>query len=162
MAKLFAAAFANSSTSAFSALGIYFRVNPWNLHSSALTVAKYFTSFGSLAEYSFSTGLATIWESVFARIVLAPSAFALLSPSMRPSYSAMLFVALNASLASYFEWRPYGDTSMVEAPAPRCPKALSMYSVHTWFWGCGLWCGEGVQSAMKSANACNFIAVLAT
>jgi hypothetical protein len=37
----------------FSALGMYFKVNPWNIRSSALTVAKYLTSSGSRAMYSF-------------------------------------------------------------------------------------------------------------
>ena len=41
---------------------------------------------------------------------------------MRPSYSAILFVALNSSPAAYFVRRPDGAINMVEAPAPRCPK----------------------------------------
>ena len=86
----------------FSTLGIYFRVNPWILRSSVLTMARYLASSGSLATYSFSTYLAMTWESILANIVFAPSAFALLRPNMRPSYSAMLFVVLNSNLAAYF------------------------------------------------------------
>ena len=92
MGELFAAAFASSSASMFYALGIYFSVNPWNLRSSALTVARYLASSGSLASYSFSTCPAMTWESVFASNVFAPSAFSLLRPSMRPSYSAILLL----------------------------------------------------------------------
>ena len=40
---------------------------------------------------------------------------------MRPSYSAMLFVVLNSSLAAYFVQRPHGATKTVEALAPKCP-----------------------------------------
>ena len=123
------AAFASSFASAFSALSICFSVNPWNLRSSALTVARYLTSSGSLTTYSFLTCQATTWESVFACTVFAPSAFALLRPSMRPSYSAILFVALNSSLAAYFMWRPDGAIKTAKAPAPRCPQASSVYSV---------------------------------
>jgi hypothetical protein len=44
MVKLFAAAFANSSASLFSDLGVWRRVNPLNLRSSPLTIVKYFAS----------------------------------------------------------------------------------------------------------------------
>ena len=125
MGKLFAAAFASSSASAFSALGMYYRVNPWNLRSRTLTMAKYLASSGSRAMYSFSTCPVMTWESVFANNIFAPSAFALLRPSIRPSYSAIIFVALNSNLAAYFVRRPDGATNRVEAPAPRCPQALS-------------------------------------
>ena len=121
MGKLFVATFASSSNFVFSALGICFSVNPWNLRSSAHTVAKYLTSSGSLTTYSFSTCLATTWESIFASTILAPSAFALLRPSMRPSYYAILLVTLNSSLVAYFMRRSDGAIKMVEAPAPRCP-----------------------------------------
>ena len=59
MGELFATAFASSSTYEFSALGMYLSVNPWNLCSKALTVAKYLTNLGSHAMYSFSTYPAT-------------------------------------------------------------------------------------------------------
>ena len=126
MGKLFATAFASSSASAFSALGIYCRVNPWNLCSRALTVAKYLTNSDSCAIYSFLTCPAMTWESVFASNVYAPSAFALLRPSMRPSYSAIIFVALNSNLAAYFVRRPDGAIKTAKAPAPKCPQAPSV------------------------------------
>jgi len=63
-------------------------------------VARYLTNSSFHAMYSFLTCLAMTWESVFASNVFAPSAFALLRPSMRPSYSAILFVALNSNLAA--------------------------------------------------------------
>ena len=115
MGRLFATAFASSSASTFSALGIYYKVNPWNLCSIALTMAKYLTNSGSCAMYSFLTCPAMIWESVFASNVFAPSALALL----RPSYSIVLFVALNSNLAAYFVRRSDGAIRMVEAPTPR-------------------------------------------
>ena len=79
-------------------------------------------SSSSRAMYSFSTYPSMTWESVFTSSVLAPSAFAMLRTSIRPSYSAILFVALNSNLAAYFVQRPDGVTKMVEAPGPRCPK----------------------------------------
>jgi len=69
MGRLFATAFASSSASTFSALGIYYKVNPWNLCSIALTMARYLTSSGSRAMYFFLTCPAMIWESVFASSV---------------------------------------------------------------------------------------------
>ena len=84
-------------------------------------MARYLTSSGSRAMYSFSTCPTMTWESVFASNVFAPSAFALLRPSMRPSYFAILYVALNSNLATYFVRRPDGVIKMVEAPVPRCP-----------------------------------------
>jgi hypothetical protein len=41
---------------------------------------------------------------------------------MRPLYSAMIFVALNSSLATYFVWRPDGAIKMVEAQLPDAPR----------------------------------------
>ena len=84
-------------------------------------MARYLINSGSHAMYSFSTYPAMTWESVFASNVFAPSAFALLRPSIRPSYSAILFVALNSSLAAYFVRRPDGAINTAEASAPRCP-----------------------------------------
>ena len=55
-------------------------------------MARYLTSSGSHAIYSFLTCPAMTWESVFANTTFALSVFALLRPSMGPSYSAMLFV----------------------------------------------------------------------
>ena len=66
------------------------------------------------------------WESIFTSSVLAPSAFALLRPSIRPSYSTILFIALNSNLAAYFVRRPDGVIKMAEALAPRCPQAPSV------------------------------------
>jgi hypothetical protein len=82
-------------------------------------MAKYLTSSSSRAIYSFSTWPTMTWESILINSVFAPSAFALLSPSMRPSYSAVLFVTLNSSLVVYFVWRPDGATKTVEAPVPK-------------------------------------------
>jgi hypothetical protein len=118
LADFFDAAFTNASASAFSNLGMYFKVKRWNLRSKALTMAKYLTSSGSRAIYFFLTWPARTWESILTSSVFAPSAFALLSPSIRPSYSAILFVALNSSLAAYFIWSPEGATKMAEALAP--------------------------------------------
>ena len=89
-------------------------------------MSRYLINSGSRAMYSFSTYSAMTWESVFASNVFASSAFALLRPSIRPSYSAILFVALNSSLAAYFVWRPDGDIKTAKAPSPRCPQAPSM------------------------------------
>ena len=89
-------------------------------------MARYLTSSGSLATYSFLTCPAMTWESVFASTVFVPSAFTLLRPSIRPSYSAMLLVALNSILAAYFVRRPDGVIKTEEALAPRCPQAPSM------------------------------------
>lgn len=58
--KLFTVAFASSSAFEFSPLSMCFNVNPWNLRSNDLTVARYLMSSGSLAIYSFSTCLAMI------------------------------------------------------------------------------------------------------
>ena len=52
-------------------------------------------------------------ESVLTISTLAPSAFALLRLSISPSYSAMLLVVLNLSLATYFDCVPKDDTSTV-------------------------------------------------
>jgi hypothetical protein len=100
---------------------MYSRVKPLNLRSSTLTTSRYLLSFGSLAVYSFSTCPATIWESILMTRFLAPRAFALLRPKMSPSYSAILLVAWNSSLAAYFERRPEGAWITAEAPAPRLP-----------------------------------------
>jgi len=54
------------------------------------------------------------------RIPNTLEAFALFSPRMSPSYSAMLFVALNSSLAAYFSLRPDGAIRTAAAPAPDC------------------------------------------
>jgi hypothetical protein len=70
--------------------------------------------------------------------VFAPNVFALLSPSIRPSYFAMLFVALNSRLTAYFVQRPDGATSMVEAPTPNWPHAPFVNTIHVWLLGCGL------------------------
>ena len=126
MGKLFAAAFASLSASAFSAIGMYCKVNPWNLRSRALTTARYLSNFGSRAMYSFSTCPAMTWVSIFASSVLAPSGFALLRPNTRPSYSAILFVDLNSNLVAYFVRRPDGAIRTTEAPMPRCPQAPSV------------------------------------
>ena len=84
-------------------------------------MARYLTSSGSWAIYYFLTCPAMTWESIFTNSVLAPSAFALLRLSIRPSYSTILFVALNSNLATYFVQRLDGVIKMVEAPVPRCP-----------------------------------------
>jgi hypothetical protein len=47
--------------------------------------------------------------------------FALLSPKMNPSYSAILLVAWNSSLATYLDQRPEGAWITAEAPVPRLP-----------------------------------------
>ena len=83
-------------------------------------------SSGSLAVYSFLTCPATTYESVFVSSILSPSAFALLRPNIKPSYSAMLFVALNSNLAAYFVQRPEGDIKTMEASVPKCPQAPSV------------------------------------
>jgi hypothetical protein len=98
----------------------------------------YLISSGFRAMYSFSTWLATTWEFVLINSVFAPSAFALLSPSIRPSYSAMLFVALNSSLAAYFVQSPDGATSTAEALAPDWPHAPSVNTIHVLLLGYGL------------------------
>ena len=89
-------------------------------------MARYLTNSSSHAIYSFSTYPAMTWKSVFANNVLALSAFALLRPSMRPSYSAILFVALNSYLVAYFVRRPDGAIKMMKALVPRCPQAPSV------------------------------------
>ena len=89
-------------------------------------VARYFTSSGSRAMHSFFICPAMTWESIFASSVFASSAFAMLRPSVRPSYSAILFVALNSNLAAYFVRRPDGVIKMAKSPAPRCPQAASV------------------------------------
>ena len=85
-------------------------------------MARYLINSGSRAIYSFSTCPAMTWESGFASNVFAPSAFALLRPSIRPLYFAILFVALNSNLVSYFVRRSDGAINTTEALAPRCPK----------------------------------------
>ena len=89
-------------------------------------MARYLTSSSSHAMYSFLTCLTMTWESIFTSNVFAQSAFALLRPSMRPLYSAILYVTLNFNLAAYLVWRPDGAIKMAEAPAPRCPQASSV------------------------------------
>ena len=42
-----------------------------------------------------------------------------------PLYLAMLFIALNASLAAYLECVPDGDIGMAEALAPWCPQVVT-------------------------------------
>ena len=76
--------------------------------------------------YSFLTCPVTTYESIFVSSVLGPSAFALLRPSIKPSYSAMLFVALNSNLAAYFMRRPKGDIKTAKALAPKCPQGPSV------------------------------------
>ena len=89
-------------------------------------MARYLTNPSSRAMYSFLTCLAMTWESIFASNVFAPSAFALLRPSMRPSYSAILLVAYNFNLAAYFVRKLDGAIKIAEAPMPRCPQAPSV------------------------------------
>ena len=89
-------------------------------------MARYLTNSSSHAMYYFLTCPAMTWESVFASNVFAPSAFALLRPTMRPSYSAILFVALNSNLSTYFIRRPDGAIKTAEAPVPRCLQAPSV------------------------------------
>jgi hypothetical protein len=76
--------------------------------------------------YSFSTWPAMTWESVFISSVLAPSAFALLSPGTRPSYPAILFVALNSSLVVCLVQKLDGAINTAEALAPEWPYAPSV------------------------------------
>jgi hypothetical protein len=58
----------------------------------------------------------------------APRAFALLSPKMSPSYSTILLVAWNSSLAAYLDQRPEGAWITIEAPVPRLPQPPSTLS----------------------------------
>ena len=78
-------------------------------------------SSGSLAVYSFSTWPVTTLESILTVNVFAPKAFALLSAKIRASYSVVLFVDLNSSLATYFSLTPEGAVRTAEAPAPAWP-----------------------------------------
>ena len=83
-----------------------------------MTTNRYLANSGSLAVYSFSTWPVMTWESVLIVRILAPRAFAFVSASIRPSYSAMLLVDLNSSLAVYFSRTPEGASRTVEAPTP--------------------------------------------
>jgi hypothetical protein len=79
-----------------------------------------------LRHIPFQLVLLRLGSLFFSNTVFAPSAFALLRPSMRPSYSVMLFVDLNSSLVAYFVRRPDGAMKMAEALAPKCPHAPSV------------------------------------
>ena len=61
---------------------------------------------------------------------LAESARSFHRASMIASYSVLLFVHWNSSLAVYLSLKPGGEVKIVAIPAPADPHALSVCTVH--------------------------------
>ena len=85
-------AFASSSASLFSNLGIGLVVIPRKNPSILRTVSKYFCNLGSLALKLFSMWPEMTWESVLITAHLAESTWSFDRAMMIASYSALLFV----------------------------------------------------------------------
>ena len=85
-------AFASSSASLFSDLGIGLVVIPRKNPSILRTVSKYFCNSGSLALMLFSLWPEITWESVLITARLAESTQSFDRAGMIASYSMLLFV----------------------------------------------------------------------
>ncbi|KAL5842640.1 hypothetical protein ACOSQ3_013243 [Xanthoceras sorbifolium] len=94
--------------------------------------------------------------------------FAKVSPAMRASYSASLLVVLNPHRMDYAITCPSGEVSIIPSPLPLAlldpstAKVQSSFDVsHDKVQSSSFACCRipGVKSAMKSANACDLIAV---
>lgn len=103
---------------------------------------------------------ATTWESVLIYNLCIPIALALRRPSNTASYSAILLVHWNSSLTAYLILILDGEVIIAIVLAPMNPQSPSQYMIHS--GNCFSCSGmvDGVQSAMKSANTCDLIAVL--
>src|SRR5581483_3464136 len=111
--------------------------------------------------------LTTSRESLRTCNRFAPSLRATSNPAIRASYSASLFVALNSHHTEYTKFPPCDDFKTIPRPHPRTFDEPSTWSVQglseiitllTSSYVVGSSSGE--NSATKSANACDFIAVL--
>jgi hypothetical protein len=96
----YAADLANRSTCSFSPLRIFFIEKPSKEASILRTISRYFSSFGSHALLLLSMWHVITCESDLRIALLIPIALSFRSPKRRVSYSAMLFVQLNSSLAA--------------------------------------------------------------
>ena len=103
-------------------------------------------------------------ESDLMDSLLAPRAHALRRPRSKPSYFATLFVHLGkSSLAVYLSWVPEGAVRIAEAPEPFLQYAPSHSSCQIASMTGGFCEGaDGVQSATKSANTWDLIALRGT
>ena len=124
-----AAAFASSSASLFSDLGIGLVVIPRKKPLILWTMSKYFCSLGSLALKLFSMWPEMTWELVFIIACLAESAQSFDRARMIASYSTILLVLLNSSLATYLSLMPEGEVSIAPIPSPTDPHAPSICTV---------------------------------
>ena len=124
-----AAAFASYSASRFSPLGMCRKEKPAKCFSILLTAARYLISSGSFTVNSFSTCPTTTWESDLIMHLRTPSALSFRKPNNTASYSAMLLVVRNSSLAAYRSLGPLGGVRITDIPAPDMPHALSQCTV---------------------------------
>lgn len=93
--------------------------------------------------------------------LLTPKALSFRRPNSTASYSAVLFVVRNYSLAAYLNFGPSGGVKIAEIPAPEEPHAPSQCTIHSGSLNCTVVSyAEGVQLAMKSAKAWDLMADL--
>jgi len=95
-----AVAFANSSASEFSLLGIWQNEKPMKCFYILLTAAKYLINFGSFVVNSFLTWPTMTGESDFIMHLRTQSALSFRRPKSIASYLAVLLVVSNSSLAA--------------------------------------------------------------
>ena len=93
------------------------------------TVSRYFCNLGSLALKLFSMWPKMTWESVLITTHLAESAWSFDRAKMIASYSALLFVHWNSSLAAYLNLILDVEVRIAMITAPTDPHAPSMCTV---------------------------------
>ena len=119
-------AFASSSASLFSDLGIGLVVIPKKKPSILWTVCRYLCSSGSLALKFFSMWPQMTWESVLMTAHLVESAQSFDRARMSALYSTLLFVHCNSSLATYLSLIQDGEVRIVAILALANPHASSV------------------------------------
>ena len=110
-------------------LGIGLVVIPRKKPSILRTMSRYFCSLGSLALKLFSMWPEMTWESVLITAHLTESAWSVDKARMIASYSALLFVHWNSSLAAYLNLILDGEVRIAMITAPTDPHAPSMCTV---------------------------------
>ena len=149
--------FERASAWLFSALGTNWISKLSNWATASFISARYLCMDGSRASYSPLYWLATNWESVFNTIFLASAALHIWMPAIAASYSASLFEALNLNFMAYSKTLPSGEVIIMPAPDPVTAAEPSTYICQV---PRGSSSSSYDASAMKSANACAFMAVL--
>lgn len=108
----------NTSASSLFHLSINFILILSHLIMDALTACKYSHILGSFASKIPSACLATDWESVLTINLLIPKCFAIFKPTKRASYSASLFVTMNAKCPACSIFLLSRMTSITTIPWP--------------------------------------------